>query len=80
MRNSTLDAAKTQVTLSASKRVSDEKVGGEFWAPVFNWRGSYLRSEKEELVTELANDEEEWKRLWDCCESAVKKYDAQGGK
>jgi NAD(P)-dependent dehydrogenase (short-subunit alcohol dehydrogenase family) len=77
LRNSTKDAAKTQVTLSASKKVGEEKVRGEFWVPIFDWRGYYVRSEKEELATELARDEEEWKRLWDCCEGAVAKFDIQ---
>lgn len=75
LRNSTQDAAKTQVTLSASKMVGEEKVRGEFWAPIFDWWGYYLKSDKEELATKLAMDEEEWKKLWDCCEGAVKKYD-----
>jgi NAD(P)-dependent dehydrogenase (short-subunit alcohol dehydrogenase family) len=77
LRNSTLDSAKTQVVLSASKRVGEEKVRGEFWAPIFSWLGYYQGSQKEELVTQLARDEEEWRKLWERCESAVAEYDAR---
>jgi len=77
MRNTTLDAAKTQVLLSASLKVREENVRGEFWMPAFSWWGNWLRSGKEELVTALARDEGAWKRLWEFCEGAVAKYDAR---
>lgn len=73
LRNSTSDAAKTQIVLSASKKIREDKIHGEFWVPVFSWGGYYLRSQKEEITSTLANDEDEWRKLWDFCEEAVNK-------
>ena len=73
MRHSTHDAAKTQVYLSASKQICDEKAHGQYWCPRFSWRQDYLGSYKEELTTTLAKDEREWTRLWDFCEEASSK-------
>lgn len=73
LRNSTLDAAKTQVYLSASKQTSEEEVHGQYWSPKLSWMQYYLGSQKEELVTALAKDESEWRRLWEFCEEASSK-------
>ena len=70
MRNTTRDSAKTQVFLSASKRVVEENIHGQYWIPVWSWGASYLRSRKEELGA-LARDEEEWRLLWEFCEATV---------
>jgi len=73
LRTSTLDAAKTQVFLSASMKIGQEKVHGEYWVPIFSWWGHYLRSQKEDITSKLASDEDEWKKLWSFCEEAVNK-------
>jgi hypothetical protein len=73
MRNSARDAAKTQVFLSASKQIRERNVHGEYWAPTWSLRQKYTGSQKEELRTALAKDEEEWKLLWDFCEDATAK-------
>jgi hypothetical protein len=72
MRNTTRDSAKTQVFLSASKRVIEENIHGQYWIPVWSWGQSYLKSQKEELVG-LASDVEEWKLLWEFCEDTTAK-------
>lgn len=71
LRNSTSDAAKTQIVLSASRKVREDEVHGEFWVPIFSWRGYYLRSQREKITSVLANDEDEWAKLWKFCEKAV---------
>ncbi len=73
MRQTPQDSAKTQMVLSASKIVRETDVHGEYWAPKWSWTQSYIRSEKLELKTNLAKDEEEWRRLWEFCENAVVK-------
>lgn len=72
MRNTTRDSAKTQVFLSASKRVIEENIHGQYWTPVWSWRQSYVRSRKDELAG-LAKDEKEWKLLWEFCETTTAK-------
>jgi hypothetical protein len=75
LRDSVRDAAKTQVLLSAR----ENKAHGEYWQPVMGWgllNASYRRSEKMELVTDIATDRGEWRRFWQFCESIA----AMGGK
>jgi hypothetical protein len=73
MRTSARDAARTQVFLSASNKIREKKVHGEYWAPTWSWRQTYSGSQKEELRTTLAKDEKELKLLWNFCKDAVSK-------
>lgn len=73
MRNSPQDAAKTQVFLSASALIRENKVHGEFWAATWSWRQKYTGTRQEQLTTALAKDEDEWRLLFDFCEQAVVK-------
>lgn len=85
MRKAFKDAAKTQVSLSASPEVREKDVHGHYWSPMWLYpmwprRQQYLGSQKEELSTELSKDEEEWNRLWEFCEGAAAKWEASRGE
>jgi hypothetical protein len=73
MKNTTRDAARTQVFLSASSQIREKKVHGEYWAPTWSWNQKYTGTGKEELSTALAKDEKEWQLLWNFCHEAVSK-------
>jgi NAD(P)-dependent dehydrogenase (short-subunit alcohol dehydrogenase family) len=70
--NTVEDCAKTQTFLSASRKVREDRVGGEYWVPRINWRLRYVGCQKEELNA-LGKNEAEWKRMWEFCEEAVRK-------
>lgn len=73
MRQSSKDAAKTQVFLAASEDIPEKYVHGEYWIPRWNWWQQYVGCIKEDLVTDLAKDEDEWRKLWEFCEERVAK-------
>jgi hypothetical protein len=72
LNHTTEDTAKTQVFISASDHIKNEKVRGEYWVPVMSWRLRYLGSQKEEL-TSLGQDKGQRNLFWEICEEAVKK-------
>jgi NAD(P)-dependent dehydrogenase (short-subunit alcohol dehydrogenase family) len=80
LSHSTEDSAKTQTFLSASKRIPEENVHGEYWKITNSWwptPGSWMRytgSVKEELKPHGA-DKAEWKKFWGFCDEAVKKVE-----
>lgn len=74
MRQTHSDAAKTQVFLAASQDIPEKYVHGEFWMPQWSWAWQqWTGCRKEDLATEMAKDEEEWKRCWEFCEEVVSK-------
>jgi hypothetical protein len=78
LSHSTDDAAKTQTFMSASKRILEERIHGEFWAPRISWKplpGFWMRYEgcgKEKLKAHAAN-RDEWNTFWNYCENAMEK-------
>jgi len=75
MRQSSKDAAKTQVFLSASEDVKELYVHGEYWVPRWNWWQQYVGCVKEELGTEDSRDEREWGQFWEFCAGIEGKTD-----
>lgn len=73
--NSTIDAAKTQTYLAASKDIRERDVHGQYWEPIFGWTGSYKSCHKVEYSA-LALDETEQKKLWNFSEEALQKATA----
>jgi NAD(P)-dependent dehydrogenase (short-subunit alcohol dehydrogenase family) len=70
--NTTLDSAKTQTFLAASKTVVDGNVHGQYWMPNFSWNGYYVNCGPGKM-TQLSEDVEERQKLWDFSEKAVEK-------
>ena len=70
--NTVEDAAKTQVWLAASEKVTSNNVHGQYWEPTWSWL-NYYRGCKQAEVTPLAADEEERKRSWDFSVDAIRK-------
>lgn len=70
--NTVADAAKTQTVLAASKRVVEEDVHGEYWAPTWSWTQVYKGTGKGSMSA-LMKDEDEWRKLWEFSEGAVRK-------
>jgi hypothetical protein len=72
------DAAKTQTYLSASDRVAEEDVHGQFWAPLISWKplpGYWMRYQgcrREPLKPHAANPDD-WAAFWKYCEVAMEK-------
>lgn len=80
--HSTEDAAKTQTYVSACKKIGEEEIHGELWAPTYSlwptpwsWM-TYTRCDTEKLQPHGA-DREEWKKFWEYCENAVRKAEAE---
>jgi hypothetical protein len=77
MRHQPLDAAKTQVFLSASKLVVEQNLRGEFWAPRWNLKQKFVGCEREELEGKLARDPKEWAKLWKFCEERTERFEKE---
>jgi hypothetical protein len=71
--NSTIDSAKTQVYLAANKSIKEKDVHGENWEPAFSTFGGTYKGCAAKEYTQLGQDAEERKKLWDVTVDALRK-------
>ncbi|QKX57472.1 uncharacterized protein TRUGW13939_04586 [Talaromyces rugulosus] len=71
--NSTIDSAKTQVYLAANKSIKENSVHGENWEPAFTTFGGTYKGCAAKEYTQLGQDAEERKKLWDVTVGALRK-------
>jgi hypothetical protein len=76
--HSNKDAAKTQTYLSASDRVTEEDIHGQFWAPRISWKplpGHWMRYQgcRREQLKLHASNHDDWGALWTYCEESMAK-------
>ncbi|EPS42319.1 hypothetical protein H072_3699 [Dactylellina haptotyla CBS 200.50] len=66
------DGAKTQLYLVTSPEVPAHKIRGRYFSPRVSWF-NYFKAPRDQKLAASYENEEEWKKLWDWSEEAVKK-------
>ncbi len=71
--NTNEDAAKTQTYLAASTEIKAKNIHGQYWTPVWSWTNTYVSCKEDLPLTDLGNDKEEQRKLWNFSEKALQK-------
>ena len=71
--NTNYDSAKTQTYLAASQEVKEKNIHGQYWKPIWSWTLTYITCKEDLPLTDLGNDQEEQRKLWDFSEKALQK-------